>query len=482
MLCYCDRNVKSLIRYDRGIISLSGRKPVKTDDGTLLLDAVFARDGVLDYKILNGENMGVRKELRLPEENKKAIVQFGIIPVTDEHPPGLLDSSNSMIYRKGITLQSPRYETIPGKGGFVLGQIAVFDSALQERILSGEQVETSSGYKCVCEEKPGTYRHNDGAVYRYDAIQRNLEINHQAITRKGRAGSDVCVYLDSLRPTDEVGISVDAFHYDVFDSALKPTFFDMGRLMAQIHLDGATYEVTESVAAAIQSHLYHHDSIKKERDQANENLSAVLGERDALEFQLENAEKTLDSVGFVRDGEGDYRLDMSKAKQKMAEYEEEDDDEEEEDEEDSKEDTMKKGKKDSADDLAREYYDALYQADSILGVDEEGNSFSVLFKDHLDSAADVRRIVTQSLRPDINLDSYSDEQVSAMYDLAVSDLGDEEEEEEGYEDDENLDSDRVDYASNIAELIGSSRIARNAPPSTEGGVDNAWQQPLALSR
>lgn len=478
--------MKSLIRYDRGIISLSGRKPVRTDDGTLLLDAVFARDGVLDYKILNGDNMGVRKELRLPEENKKAIVQFGIIPVTDEHPPGLLDSSNSMIYRKGITLQSPRYETVPGKGGFVLGQIAVFDAALQERILSGEQVETSSGYKCVCEEKPGTYKHNDGAIYRYDAIQRNLEINHQAITRKGRAGSDVCVYLDSISPTDEVGISVDAFYYDVFDSALKPTFFDMGRTMAQIHLDGATYEVTESVAAAIQSHLYHHDSVKKELEQANENLSAILGERDALEFQLENAESTLDSVGFVRDGEGSYRLDMSKAKQKMAEYEEEEGDEED-DEEDSKEDTMKKGKNDSADTLAREYYDALYQADSILGADEEGNTFSMLFKDHLDTAADVRRIVTQSLRPDINLDSYSDEQVSAMYDLAVSDLNDydddeEEGSEEGYEEDENLDSDRIDYASNIAELIGSSRIARNAPTKTEGGVDNAWQQPLALSR
>lgn len=473
------------IRYDRGIISLSGRKPVRTDDGTLLLDAVFARDGVLDYKIMNGTNMGIRRELRPPEENKKAIAQFGIIPVTDEHPPGLLDSSNSSLYRKGITLQNPRYETIAGKGGFVLGQIAIFDSELQERILSGEQIETSSGYKCACEEKPGRFKHLDGSFYDYDAIQRNLEVNHQAITRKGRAGADVCVYLDSIHLDDEVGVSVDAFHFDVFDTALKPIHFDMGgKRMASIHLDGATYDVTEAVAAAISAHLHRHDTVMRDLEEAHDSLSSVMGERDALEFRLENAERKLDSVGFVSDGEGDYRLDMAKAKAKMAELDDEEDESDEEDDGDyEEEEPLMKGKRANKD-SAIEFIAALRHADSLFGeLDEEGNTFSSLHGEYLDSASDVRRLSLQAMYPSINMDAYDDEQIDAMYDVALQEADgydDEDAGEEEYEESENTDSDSPDYATPLAELIGSARI--NTVNTVDQGVDAAWKEPLAMSR
>jgi hypothetical protein len=432
----------------------------------------------------------------LPEENKKAIAQFGIIPVTDEHPPGLLDSSNSSLYRKGITLQSPRYESIPGKGGFVLGQIAVFDSELQERILSGEQIETSSGYKCSCEEKIGEYKHADGSTYHYDAIQRNLEINHQAITRKGRAGADVCVYLDSLRPSDEVGISVDTIVYEVFDAALKPHYFDLrsSRKMATIHLDGATYEVTEPVAAALSAYRYRHDALQKNFDDLQDNYSSVLGERDLLEFKLTNAEETLDSVGFVRDGENGYRLDMDKAKQKMAEYDDEEDDEEEDDEEEMSPPPKKKGKEMNTDSRmdALELVQVLNRADSMFGeLTEEGHTFSALYGEHLDSAADAKRIVLQALNPKVNLDEYGDEEVSAMYDLDMAriedeDYDDEEEyDEEGYEDEvENNDSaeeTRADYSGELSQLIAQAKMTSSSP--SEGtGIDESWKEPLTLSR
>lgn len=483
--------MKRLIRYDRGIIQLSGRKPYRTDDGTLLLDAVFARDGVLDYKILNSASgSDLRRELRPPEENKRAIAQFGVIPITDEHPPGLLDSENSSYYRKGITLQSPRYENVPGKGGFVLGQIAVFDSELQERILSGEQVETSTGYKCSCEEKPGRYEHADGTVYHYDAIQRNLEINHQAITRKGRAGADVCVYYDSLRPSDEVGISVGTLHFDVFDAALKPHYIDLkgSSRMATVHLDGATYEVTEPVAAAFSAYRFRHDALQKNYDELQETYSSTLGERDALEFQLENAEETLDSVGFVRDGEGGYRLDMAKAKAKMAEYSKEEEDEDEDDEEDDEEESPTMQKKEDS----LEFVEILRHADSLFGeLNEDGDTFSSLYGPHLDSASDARRIMVQALNPQINLDEYDDDEVGAMYDLEMDRLADEyeddeeDEDEEGYYEDsadEDESEERHDYASDLSDLILQARMANN-PSKQEGvGVDDSWQQPLTLSR
>lgn len=76
------------------------RSPVFREDGTAILEGWFAKSGVLEYKTPDGK---IIREFRPPEENAKAAHKWGLIPVTLEHPPGLLDSSSNPSYLKGLT-------------------------------------------------------------------------------------------------------------------------------------------------------------------------------------------------------------------------------------------------------------------------------------------------------------------------------------------------------------------------------------------
>ena len=207
-------------------------RPYETEDGMLLVSAVFARDGVLEYRRADGT---IRRELRLPEENQKALAQFGLVPFTVEHPlVGLLTKDNAHLYRKGITLQSPKYRAVPGKGGFVEGQIAIFDDDAKRLVQDGSKLELSTGYKCTTEEKPGVYVcPHTGNAYVYDAIQRNIRVNHQAVTVQGRAGADVAIKMDSTAGLE--------FAYQVgLDNASRDrtASLNIARRKAQLRADG----------------------------------------------------------------------------------------------------------------------------------------------------------------------------------------------------------------------------------------------------
>ena len=508
----------SLIRLDRGLVALSGRKPHLTEDGILLLDSVFAKDGVLEYRVPGQTEP--RRELRHPDENKKALGGFGLVSVTDEHPPGLLNSDNASLYRRGITLGSPRYEVVTGKGGFVVGQVAIFDSELQQRILDGEQVETSTGYRCENENTPGVFKHLDGKDYRYDAIQRGIKVNHQAITRKARAGSDVSVYLDSIGcdrsifGTQEVGVLVTPIEYELFDSSQTPQLFDLkgSRRMAQLRIDSAVYDnIPEAVAAVISEKLARMDALEKQvgeiRDleRTNEELrrtrDSIEAERDAWEFQLNNAEEILEQFGYTPDSRGGYlRSDASKKPPKMEEPEEEEEEEEyeegeEEEEEEEDDESSNKEKEDSMDQRTDAYIYQLEQEnlrheltriDSVLYDPEspEMPSFSEYYGDAIEPSADARRIFVQLANPGINLDSYDDAAIELLYQVVMDSDDDEEdyedEEEEYGDEEESYDS---GYVEELAYEIEQARRESygNEPGTQPYGIKPGYAAPLALS-
>lgn len=502
--------VVTSIRLDRGILAFSGRKPHLTEDGILLLDSVFAKDGVLEYRVPGKAEP--RRELRLPEENKRALGGFGLLSVTDEHPPGLLTQDNAALYRRGVTLSSPRYEVVKGKGGFVIGQIAVFDSELQQRILDGEQVETSTGYRCEAENKVGVFDHLDGNQYKYDAIQRGIQPNHQAITRRARAGSDVAIYLDSAGldsssfGMEDFGVLATPIEYELFDSSQSPRIFDLkgsGR-MAQLRIDSVTYDgVPESVAAVVSERLSRLDALQREveglrtLEQKNEELrqtrDSIEGERDAYEFQLNQAEEILEDLGYTPDSRGGYVLDSSKAKSKKPPMEEEEEEEMEE-EEGEEEEMEEEEKEDSVMDERLDAYirgleqenlrHELSRIDSALydPNDPEPTLFSQFYADAIETSADARRIFCQLANPHINLDSYDDEAISLLYQVTMDSDYDEEEddEDEGEEEEEQYDSGYVEDLSR--EIEAARRETYGTEPGEQPyGVKESYMAPLALS-
>ena len=206
------------IRFDAGEI----REHEFTKEGYFRAEAVFARDGILEYRSPDGS---VRRELRTPEANKQALLGFGLKPVSLEHPPVLIDSLNAKEYSVGLSDSTVVYD----RGGFVRGVITVLDSVAVNSIRDKKTLQISAGYKCNIDPTPGVWQGQ-----RYDAIQTDLEINHIALTQKGRAGDQVKVCFDGIEDVAFAEHSAKSY---------EPLFQPLNKKsMARVTIDSVEYD------------------------------------------------------------------------------------------------------------------------------------------------------------------------------------------------------------------------------------------------
>lgn len=206
-------------RFDMGSLGAAEKMP----NGWLKAPGRFTRAGVFTYRNQDGST---RKELRLPEEvfSPAAMKSFAMVPVTLDHPPGLLDSSNTNEYSVGHT-----GENLVQDGDYLCGPTMVTKDSAIAAVEGGKQ-ELSCGYTCALDDTPGTH-----PVYgAYDVIQRDILGNHLAIVDKGRAGPTARLQLDRM---DAVQI----------DTTTTP---ESGALMKKT-IHGVEYEVTDQVGQAI---------------------------------------------------------------------------------------------------------------------------------------------------------------------------------------------------------------------------------------
>lgn len=165
------------------IVTVAGTR--RTGDGYLVADARVARTGIQNYL---GVEIG-RPEMRtvrvyrpgtevFSEDTLKSAAHR---PVTNEHPLEMVTSENWKKYSVGQT-----GDEIAGEGIFIRVPLMVSDEAAIQDIESGKQ-ELSAGYVCDLDFTAGV----TSAGEAYDAVQKNIRINHIAIVRRGRAGSKV---------------------------------------------------------------------------------------------------------------------------------------------------------------------------------------------------------------------------------------------------------------------------------------------------
>jgi len=244
------------IRLDR--FTFTPRRAERTPEGYLRCDATVARTGILEYPQPDGR---VVREYRPPEEasDPQSLATFGGKAVTLEHPPEMLTAENTRKYAVGFTGTEVVYDQ-----GFVRVVVTITDKDAIDAVLRGDAVEVSAGYEVDVDEIPGVTP--DGQPY--DAIQRNIRCNHLALTRRGRAGPEVRLHLDTREA------------------------------MAQLTLDNAVFEVPEAVAAAVSTHLR-----ARRRDQEEEEKDKKLGEiLEGMGSRLERLEAC--SERWKKDQEG----------------------------------------------------------------------------------------------------------------------------------------------------------------------------------
>ena len=134
-------------------------------------------------------------EAKLPEEilSDATVSSANSKPVTDGHH-GLVTKDNSHDLMKGFTASNGHVE-----GNMLYNDITITDPNLISQIKSGDKRELSIGFETQMDPTSGTYNGT-----KYDAVQRNIRINHVAVVPKGRAGHEVRLIGDSAEAVEQV--------------------------------------------------------------------------------------------------------------------------------------------------------------------------------------------------------------------------------------------------------------------------------------
>lgn len=168
-------------------------KAVYTEEGYLKDRPVLTSTGIFEYKNADGT---VRRELRLPEEvfAPESLESYKGKPIIITHDAGLITKDN--VHDEGVgTILSEGIRD----GNDVRADIIIHDTDEMKR--SGLK-ELSLGYNLDLDETPGVWNGQP-----YDAIQRNIRINHLALVFEARAGDQARLNIDGRGRKKKEGVS-----------------------------------------------------------------------------------------------------------------------------------------------------------------------------------------------------------------------------------------------------------------------------------
>jgi len=235
-----------------------------TPEGYLRAWATLARTGVQMYTDADGS---IRREYRPESEvaSPESLASFAGKAITLEHPSVLLDSANTKDYQIGFSGTEVVYDN-----GFVRAVMTITDKDAIESIMRGDAKEVSAGYRVNYDATPGVTDSGEN----YDGIQKEINGNHIAVVRRGRAGPQVRLHLDRL----------DAANPYLINSIEEPS------MTAKVNFDGAEFDVSESVALAITKEradaTLSYEDMKKKYDGMMNEASKMKEEMDAMENEM----------------------------------------------------------------------------------------------------------------------------------------------------------------------------------------------------
>lgn len=153
-----------------------------TEEGYLMDHPIVTTCGIFEYTNPDGS---IRKELRLPDEvfAEKSLSSYKGKPIIITHDAGAIDKDNVGVENIG-TILSKGYKD----GDSVRAEIVIHET---DKMKECGLRELSLGYNLTLDETPGEWNGEH-----YDAIQRNIEINHLALVGSARAGETARLNID----------------------------------------------------------------------------------------------------------------------------------------------------------------------------------------------------------------------------------------------------------------------------------------------
>ena len=393
-----------------------------TDEGYLVDHPIVTSTGIFEYTNPDGS---MRRELRLPEDvfAPESLKTYRGKPIIITHDAGYVDKDNVEEEQIG-TILSEGYQD----GDDVRAEIIIHDTdAMKECGLR----ELSLGYNLRLEETPGVWNGQP-----YDAIQRDIVINHLALVGSARAG-------------EQARLNIDARD--------QKTTLKGGKIMATTkRKDGdmmSPEDLTAAVEAFQQRHAEHmgatdNDVAPEKPVGDDESVAEKVADEATEETAAPAAEGDKDAVQMVkdrrdrRDAEGDPE-EMDKAMGVIAQQDEDidtllgvidvlqaanaaetatDSDEENADEDEENKDADDEENKDGCEDNSNaDRKDSKDDFREMLRVVRIGDKLRM---DGLEmmSVKGAKKAILKKLKPSLRLDGKSMAYVNAAFDMAVNDM------------------------------------------------------------
>ena len=260
----------SKIRYD------STKFKATIDENGFLVDTpVVARLGVQVYYMEDGRTV---REFRPAEEvfKDESLASYQGKPMTLDHV--FVNSENA----KEVVVGSVTGKAEP-LGSSVVAPIVVYDNTAIQEAMAGNAKELSVGYSAILDETPGWgdpitgeyVLKSDGDQFdapegwqEFDAIQRDIKVNHLAMVYRGRAGI--------------AKLNMDGEQENPYTTDVDINKEDKQEMTVKIKLDGAQeFEVAPEIASHIEALNAKADTAIAERDALKAKVDAMPAEIEA---------------------------------------------------------------------------------------------------------------------------------------------------------------------------------------------------------
>lgn len=275
----------SKIRYD------SAKFKATIDENGFLVDTpVVARLGVQVYYMDDGRTV---REFRPAEEvfKDESLASYQGKPMTLEHV--FVNSENA----KEVVVGSVTGKAEP-LGSSVVAPIVVYDNTAIQEAMAGNAKELSVGYSAILDETPGWgdpitgeyVLKSDGDQFdapegwqEFDAIQRDIKVNHLAMVYRGRAGI--------------AKLNMDGEQENPYTTDVDINKEDKQEMTVKIKLDGAQeFEVAPEIASHIEALNAKADTAIAERDALKAKVDAMPAE---IEAAVAKAKADADSLAAL---------------------------------------------------------------------------------------------------------------------------------------------------------------------------------------
>jgi hypothetical protein len=281
-------------------------KPRRTEDGYLVATAKSVRTGIQLYagsEVGMADKAVVRVYRPADEVFADASLQsFSHAPVTNDHPAVAVTTDNWKELAVGEVSTAAKKD-----GEWVHLPLILKDAAAIAAVEGGKR-ELSAGYTCTLDWTAGTTPAGEA----YDAVQRNIKINHLALVDRARAGSQARIgdgawgtspIIDDHQP----GLAPNTPEKDAMSDALKTVVLGDKAVQVAVADVAAIEQFKLDAAKALADAKADHDKVLAAKD-------AELATKDAKIADLEK--QVLDATAL--DAKVQARADLIDAAKKIA--------------------------------------------------------------------------------------------------------------------------------------------------------------------